>query len=86
MLEDVKAWLGPERVAALDAQVEGRLDAKITGAIRHAPNVPTAAIWTLQACGSIATAADLKRWSADVREIKKSQVKSRAKTPASPPL
>jgi hypothetical protein len=74
---DVITWLGSDRVTRIEAN-----EAQLDKVCRRAPNVPTAAIWLLQACQVMPDRADLKRWSADVRAL---TVKKPAKPKPPPP-
>lgn len=63
--KDVVKWLGNSRFKRLG---EGR-QAALKQASDTAPDVPTAALWTLQKCNVMPTEADLTRWSADVAAV-----------------
>lgn len=61
---DITAYLGASAVALL-----GATEKQLIGVASRAPNVPTAAIWLMQACGVKPTADHLKRWSDDCAKL-----------------
>lgn len=64
----VIAWLGAARFEKLGDTRE----ASLADVITRAPNVPTAGIWTLQACGIVPSAEDLSKWSTAVAKLSES--------------
>lgn len=63
---DIIAYLGKARWNRLGEVPDAEFEILLT----RAPNIPTAAIWTLQLCCIIPSEEDLKRWSADVAKLK----------------
>jgi hypothetical protein len=70
---DIIAYLGSERFARLGEIQEGPFEI----ILQRAPNIPTAAIWTLQLACIAPSEDDLKRWSADVAKLQEPTTKPR---------
>jgi hypothetical protein len=63
---DIIAYLGKDRWNRLGEVPEAQFEILL----KRAPNIPTAAIWTLQLCSIMPSEEDLKRWSEDVAKLK----------------
>lgn len=68
---DIIAWLGAERFKRLGEIPEGSFEI----ILQRAPNIPTAAIWTLQLACIVPSEEDLKRWSDDVAKLQEPSFK-----------
>lgn len=78
--EDAKQWLGADRCAKLDEQTEYRLEAILNRVCQTAPDPATAALWTLQHCGSQPTPDDTARWRNDTTPAREAAKKPARRT------